>query len=334
MGALECLFLGIFGTVGYELNRQVIVGVGQDFFGTYSIFSFGAYVSLAMGVVLTVREKRNVGFFNYLEKLQGCHQSALHSLFGALLIFVLLPVLAYEGDSSNKFFLFSLTNGPLSVLLSMASAVVASAACGLFYKGSFRVKDILNAVVSGGVISGTASYYITTPVLAVICGTVGAIFQYTLDNGAEKRIYQRFGHLTTYSFSLFGVQGLLGAIFAAGYSNRVSNSEDNGFVYSIDSNHALQFACYFISAGIGLATGAVVGLLSYLVSQYNTPEEMFHDRTEWQPDDGIRYFLPKLLLPLAKKPTAEPENLHPVKPGPTPPVISPMEEPIDPDMGS
>lgn len=72
MGALECLFLGIFGTVGYELNRQVIVGVGQDFFGTYSIFSFGAYVSLAMGVVLTVREKRNVGFFNYLEKLQGC----------------------------------------------------------------------------------------------------------------------------------------------------------------------------------------------------------------------------------------------------------------------
>jgi hypothetical protein len=36
----------------------------------------------------------------------------------------------------------------------------------------------MNGVIAGGVICGTASFYITTPVLALICGAAGAFIQF------------------------------------------------------------------------------------------------------------------------------------------------------------
>jgi hypothetical protein len=58
VGPLECLFTVIFGTIGYELNRQVIANLSVDGFGTYSIFTFGGFMGLAMGIILKLKEDR------------------------------------------------------------------------------------------------------------------------------------------------------------------------------------------------------------------------------------------------------------------------------------
>jgi len=34
------------------------MGIGQDFFGTFSIFAFGSFLGLAVGIVLTLRNKK------------------------------------------------------------------------------------------------------------------------------------------------------------------------------------------------------------------------------------------------------------------------------------
>lgn len=54
---------------------------------------------------------------------------------GALLIFALLPMLAYEMDNSTFYPSSIKYNGPLSIILSMGSGVVISIACLLGVNG-------------------------------------------------------------------------------------------------------------------------------------------------------------------------------------------------------
>lgn len=49
-GPLEALFVVIFGTIGYELNRQIIENYNNDSGGTNAIFVFGGFMSLTVGL--------------------------------------------------------------------------------------------------------------------------------------------------------------------------------------------------------------------------------------------------------------------------------------------
>lgn len=72
VGELECFIMAIVGVMGFEMNRMIIGSTGFDVqvrngtvqevynegidrVGTYSIFTFGAFMGLAMGVVLAIR---------------------------------------------------------------------------------------------------------------------------------------------------------------------------------------------------------------------------------------------------------------------------------------
>jgi hypothetical protein len=71
VGPLECLFLAVFGTAGYEVNRSLVGGLGQDLFGSFTIFSFGGFVGLACGILLRVGERKR--FINTYrnERIEG-----------------------------------------------------------------------------------------------------------------------------------------------------------------------------------------------------------------------------------------------------------------------
>lgn len=56
-GPLEALFVVIFGTIGYELNRQIIENYTNDSGGTSSIFVFGGFMGLVIGLLRYLREK-------------------------------------------------------------------------------------------------------------------------------------------------------------------------------------------------------------------------------------------------------------------------------------
>ena len=47
-GPLESVFVVIFGTIGYELNRQIIHNYNLDL-GTNAIFVFGGFMGLSLG---------------------------------------------------------------------------------------------------------------------------------------------------------------------------------------------------------------------------------------------------------------------------------------------
>jgi hypothetical protein len=100
---------------------------------------------------------------------------------------ILLPLLAYEADQSLQESNFQRYIAPLSILLSMGSAIITSIAVSMFVNGDnkingVRVKDVLNAQIAGGIICGAASFYITTPYLGLITGVVAGVTQYFFDN--------------------------------------------------------------------------------------------------------------------------------------------------------
>lgn len=48
---LDLLLFGTFGTVTFELNRQIIAQAGHDQFGSSTIFGFGGFLSLGAGLI-------------------------------------------------------------------------------------------------------------------------------------------------------------------------------------------------------------------------------------------------------------------------------------------
>jgi hypothetical protein len=251
------------------------MSLGQDVFGTFSIFTFGGFLGLAIGIVLAIREKKKDVITYEHPMLGGNIASTSQSALGVLFIFILFPFLAYEGDQSLQAPFFQRLISPISVLLSMGSAVITSIGVGMIIYGdnsqSIRAKDVLNAVVAGGVISGAASFYITAPFLAIIVGSISGLFQYLFDNVIERYAYKKWGHFSTYSYTLFCLQGLIGAIFAAGYNTSITNQGSNGFVYSSTMNNGgYEIIIYLISAGFGVGCGLFIGLCCYILNQFDT----------------------------------------------------------------
>lgn len=55
IGPLECLIMTVVGLFGYELNRSININLGQDSFGTFSIFAFGGFLGLTLGLFMALR---------------------------------------------------------------------------------------------------------------------------------------------------------------------------------------------------------------------------------------------------------------------------------------
>ena len=62
VGSFECWLLVVLGTFGFELNRQILYGLYQkinslsgDPFGTMNVFTFGGFMGLGAGIILSCR---------------------------------------------------------------------------------------------------------------------------------------------------------------------------------------------------------------------------------------------------------------------------------------
>lgn len=112
----------------------------------------------------------------------------------------------------------------------------------------------------------------------------------------------------THSFSLFGVQGIIGGIFASIFRAVVVSRNDKfTFNFTLNSNPAgydLAMAC--LSAAMGLAFGILIGAIVLLTTRHEKFDH-FDDYTYWVADDGIRYPQSAPVVPEIPLPKPEPE---------------------------
>lgn len=182
-GPLECFITVVMGTIGFELNRQVVANLSVDGFGTYTIFTFGGFMGLALGVILKFKEDRTEGCSTERNVFNTSSVfTSSYALLGSVVIFTLFPLLANEIDVVNNFNLFNLYNGSVSVLLAMGTAVIGAYCGSTCFNGDIGLRDIVHAPIAGGIVVGSSSLFITNPVYGLAAGFGAGLIQSIIQN--------------------------------------------------------------------------------------------------------------------------------------------------------
>jgi ammonia channel protein AmtB len=109
----------------------------------------------------------------------------------------------------------------------MGAGAVGAMMVSAFINGILIARDAIHGPIAGAIACGASALYITNPVYAFVAGASGGICQAIIQNVIEKTAAKKKIIISTVSWSLFGIQGLIGAGFAAGWKAiafTVSNS--------------------------------------------------------------------------------------------------------------
>ena len=106
-------------------------------------------------------------------------------------------------------------------------------------------------------------------------------------NTVEKKFAREKKVFNTYSFTLFGGQGLLGCIFAAAWQ-AVNVGFSDGFTYNLKDEAVYGFVDGLIAMCMGIGFGLLAGIFVLLFSSHEYKHH-FTDYSYWLPSDGIRF---------------------------------------------
>jgi len=175
-------------------------------------------MGLALGLIFREREKSTEGFITqrhtkYSSNTFGVSQA----IFGSLIIFLFLPFLALDLDSYYGINTFNVYIGPVSIVLSMGAAIVSSIIFTSIINGHIIIRDLIHAPIAGAIVGGSASFFTTNVTEPLLAGFVGGMIQTLIQNILEKRTALHGFVISTISWSLFGIQGLVGGVVASIY---------------------------------------------------------------------------------------------------------------------
>lgn len=141
------------------------------------------------------------------------------------MIFALFPILAYQSDAFNPFNQYSPYTNPLCIIAGLGSGAVGALFITTLMNGIIIFRDLIHGVIAGAIVVGASSLYISNPLYAIVAGLTGGIIQAVIQNVIERSAAKRRIIISTVSWSLFGIQGLVGAAFAAGWKAVLYNSK-------------------------------------------------------------------------------------------------------------
>lgn len=171
---------------------------------------------------------------------------------------------------------------PYSIYLSATSAVLCSAGVSIIINQKLNIRDFVNSPIAGAIAALCSSYFIATPVYSQIVGAVAGITQAIVQNTIETRIAQEYEIVTTYSFCLFGVQGLIGAAFGSIFKFALSKDLQLQSSFNVIKMKELAEPALLgiIAVGVGVIAGTFISTSVILLSVHNRADH-FLDKIYW-----------------------------------------------------
>jgi hypothetical protein len=243
-----------------------------DIGGSNTIFMFGGLMGTVVALILAFTKQKEA--LVQRENYTSSRFNATLSFIGAAFFWVFYPCIFLDYPvvpSVNSLSTppFMAENGMISAYWGISSCVVTSLALSAVMYGRIRIKDLMYGVYAGAAMIGTSAPLIYSPTTAIVLGMIAGLLQ-PIFNLIEEKLAHRKVYFSTCVPFVFGIQGLLGSL-AAGVIRAIRNNTST-FDYSL-SPQPFQwdvagefFRACFISFGIALGTGAVVGLFVFLVS--------------------------------------------------------------------
>jgi hypothetical protein len=104
------------------------------------------------------------------------------AIFGSLIIFLFFPLLAFDLETFHTVNTYNYYNGPFFIVMAMGAAIVGAVIFSVLINGSVVARDLIHAPIAGGIIGGSASFFITAPVYIFVVGFTGGAVQTVLQN--------------------------------------------------------------------------------------------------------------------------------------------------------
>ena len=230
------------------------------------------------------------------------------SFFGATILFAVFPIITADPElpwftngipnrtENGTFSTHMFFRVPMSIWFSMAASVMVGMAFSTFVFQKIMVRDMLLSLIAGGVACCTAGVYFTNPVWPMVMGSTCGMVQALVQGLIEKKVAMNNRIFHTTSFTLFGIQGIIGGIFASIFRAVIINRTDDfifNFTYTRVAGYDLAMA--LLSSAFGIAFGILIGIF-VLITAVHERVDYFNDYTYWVPDDGLRY--PMQIVPI------------------------------------
>jgi len=140
-------------------------------------------MGLALGLALYILERTDETRSTQKHpKYNGVESNVPNALFGALIIFIFFPFLAFDLDTFHGVNRFNYLIGPFYIVLAMGASIVGAVIVSTIFNGNLIIRDLIHAPIAGGIIAGSASFYISTPVYSLVAGFAGGAIQSLLQN--------------------------------------------------------------------------------------------------------------------------------------------------------
>jgi hypothetical protein len=204
---------------------------------------------------------------------------------GSLLVWIFFPILALDYVDIEVATHTPYT-GAYSVIFSLCAATITSFLLSPVFNDGILIRDVVYGPIAGGVACSTASYWILNPAYAIAVGFVAGAVQVVVMNAIEKKFAREREIFHSFSFTLFGIQGLIGAIFSAIWNASIKIMA-YGFPMNFNTIQVFSWVISLISLSMGLIFGLLAGVFCFLVASH-LKEDHFDDFTYWLNSDGLK----------------------------------------------
>jgi ammonium transporter Rh len=256
---LQYLILTVFGIFLYTLNEYIVIFVlkARDVGGSMIIHAFGAFYGIGITWMLDYKLSKNN------KNLYAKRSSNTTAMIGTLFLWCFWPSFNAALAITHTEIHMAILNSYFSIIGSCIGAYLIST---LMYKGRFQMDQILNATLAGGVVMGSGADILHKGYVAYIVGVLTGILSAFLF-AYSGLFLKKIGIFDVAGvFNLHGIPGMVGGLVSAIFRQQY-----------IDDRGAIQVAGTFISIGIGLFGGILVGLVIRCFGYYQFENEFFND---------------------------------------------------------
>lgn len=284
--ASQLLVMALIEVVVYHINEAILIYKYKvvDIGGSMVIHAFGAYFGLAASFVL---EKMKPERSKISTKLNGSTQASdTLAMIGTLFLWCFWP--SFNGALAGTG--YGQQRAVLNTFLSLASScIVTFYACAVLHGGKFRMVEIQNASLAGGVAMGTAADMFTEPYGALLIGAAAGLVSCLGYKYIGPLLETAVGLKDTCGVhNLHGMPGVLGGLIGVIVARQADLAEYGAdlamFGEMANKGRTAHVQANFQLAGVattlvfslfgGAVTGAVLSLVPGL-------EQFFDDNAEF-----------------------------------------------------
>lgn len=284
---LQMLFVVIFELLFYTLNEVIGASIlgAVDMGGSIFVHTFGAYFGMALARVISSPKKSGDGAVVAHPLNGSSYTSDTFAMIGTLFLWMFWPsfngALALESQQHRV-----IINTVLALSASCVSAFFTDAMLRPHFK--FDMVSIQNATLAGGVAVGSSSDLVIQPWGALVTGSVAGAFSVFGYVYIQPFLARKFDIDDTCGVhNLHGLPGIIGAVggaISAATASDTAYGSSIGLVFprrapktvtddmtaagieagdglSASQQASIQVAALFITLGIAIAGGTIVGYL-------------------------------------------------------------------------